>query len=153
MSSWDQANRREKLGLVWRNRKKISQIINDYLYLPFFLLIILSVWMRAAPLHFIYTRSRWNVSGVWQHVILPILPTNLKEKSGDWLTAIWVHEGRLRIRWCLVAAVRYSKWISWPTLAADPPPPGRGSSPLTRPPTQLVTILLSSLTRVYRGVS
>ncbi len=40
-SSWDQANRGEKLGLVWRNRKKISQIINDYLYLPFFLLIIL----------------------------------------------------------------------------------------------------------------
>ncbi len=30
-----------KLGLVWRNRKKISQIINDYLYLPFFLLFIL----------------------------------------------------------------------------------------------------------------
>jgi hypothetical protein len=27
--------------LVWRNRKKISQIINAYLYLPFFLLIIL----------------------------------------------------------------------------------------------------------------
>jgi hypothetical protein len=30
-----------KLGLVWINRKKISQIINAYLYLPFFLLIIL----------------------------------------------------------------------------------------------------------------
>jgi hypothetical protein len=41
MSSWDQASRGEKIGLVWRNRKKISQIINDYLYLPFFLLIIL----------------------------------------------------------------------------------------------------------------
>jgi hypothetical protein len=27
--------------LVWINRKKISQIINDYLCLPFFLLIIL----------------------------------------------------------------------------------------------------------------
>ncbi len=27
--------------LVWRNRKKISQIINAYLYSPFFLLIIL----------------------------------------------------------------------------------------------------------------
>jgi hypothetical protein len=27
--------------LVWRNREKINQIINDYLYLPFFLLIIL----------------------------------------------------------------------------------------------------------------
>jgi hypothetical protein len=35
------ANRRQKLGLVWKNRKKISQIINDYLCLPFFLLIIL----------------------------------------------------------------------------------------------------------------
>jgi hypothetical protein len=33
--------RGEKLGLVWINRKKISQIINDYIYLPFFLLIIL----------------------------------------------------------------------------------------------------------------
>jgi hypothetical protein len=35
-SSWDHTNRWQKLGLVWRNRKKISQIINDYLYLPFF---------------------------------------------------------------------------------------------------------------------
>ncbi len=35
------ANRGQKLGLVWRNRKKISQIINDYLCLPFFFLIIL----------------------------------------------------------------------------------------------------------------
>ncbi len=40
-SSWDLANIREKQGLVWRNRKKISQIIEDYFYLPFFLLIIL----------------------------------------------------------------------------------------------------------------
>jgi hypothetical protein len=40
-SSWDQANRRQKFGLVWRNRKKISQIIKDYFYLPFYLLIIL----------------------------------------------------------------------------------------------------------------
>jgi hypothetical protein len=43
-SSWDQANRWQKLGLVWRNRKKISQIIKDYFYLPFFLLIILWVY-------------------------------------------------------------------------------------------------------------
>jgi hypothetical protein len=41
MSSWDQVKRGEKLGLVWRNRKKIHQIIKDHLYLPFFLLIIL----------------------------------------------------------------------------------------------------------------
>jgi hypothetical protein len=41
-SYWDQANIRQKLGLVWRNRKKIfSQIIKDYFYFPFFLLIIL----------------------------------------------------------------------------------------------------------------
>jgi hypothetical protein len=40
-TSWDQANIRQKLGLVWRNRKKISQIIKDYFYLPFFHLTIL----------------------------------------------------------------------------------------------------------------
>jgi hypothetical protein len=44
-SSWEQANRRQKLGLVWRIRKKISQIIKDYFHLPFFLLIIL--WPAA----------------------------------------------------------------------------------------------------------
>jgi hypothetical protein len=41
MSSWDQADTGEKLGLAWRSRKKISQIINNYLYLAFFPLIIL----------------------------------------------------------------------------------------------------------------
>jgi hypothetical protein len=40
-SSWDQAIIWQKLGLVWRNRKKISQIIKGYYYLPFFLLVIL----------------------------------------------------------------------------------------------------------------
>jgi hypothetical protein len=45
-SSWDLANRRQKLGLVWKIRKKISQIIKDYFYLPFFLLIIL--WERLS---------------------------------------------------------------------------------------------------------
>jgi hypothetical protein len=29
-SSWDQANILQKLGLVWRNRKTISQIIKEY---------------------------------------------------------------------------------------------------------------------------
>jgi hypothetical protein len=42
-SSWDQANIRQKLGVVWRKRKKISQIIKDYFYLPFFHLFILSI--------------------------------------------------------------------------------------------------------------
>jgi hypothetical protein len=46
-SSLDQANRRQKLGLVWRIRKKISQIIKDYFYLPFFLLIILCPVQRV----------------------------------------------------------------------------------------------------------
>ncbi len=41
MSSWDQANRRQKLGFGLENRKQISQIIKDYFHLPFFLLIIL----------------------------------------------------------------------------------------------------------------
>ncbi len=55
MSSWDQANRGEQCGLVWRNRKKISQIINDYLYLPFFLLIILWPWTPNAE-----NAKRWE---------------------------------------------------------------------------------------------
>jgi hypothetical protein len=29
-SRWDHANIPQKLGLVWRNRKKISQIIKDF---------------------------------------------------------------------------------------------------------------------------
>jgi hypothetical protein len=48
-SNWDPAKRGEKLGLVWRNRKKISQIIYDYLCLPFFLLIILCVYAKRGP--------------------------------------------------------------------------------------------------------
>jgi hypothetical protein len=40
---WDQANSWQKPGLVWRNRKKNSQITKDYFYLPFFLLIILCI--------------------------------------------------------------------------------------------------------------
>jgi hypothetical protein len=46
-SSWDQAKRRQKLGLVWRIRKKISKIIKEYFCLPFFLLIIL--WLEPTP--------------------------------------------------------------------------------------------------------
>ncbi len=45
----DKANRQQKLGLVWRNRKKISQIIKDYFYLPFFLLIILCLQSSSQP--------------------------------------------------------------------------------------------------------
>jgi hypothetical protein len=48
-SSWGQANIRQKLGLVWRNRKKISQIFKDYFYLPFFLLIILCLLVSLQP--------------------------------------------------------------------------------------------------------
>ncbi len=47
-SNWDQANRLETLGFVWRNRKKIIQIIKDYFYLQFFLLIIF-LWLRCIP--------------------------------------------------------------------------------------------------------
>jgi hypothetical protein len=53
--SWDQANRRQKLGLVWRIRKKISQVIKDYFCLPFFLLIILCTC--HSPLHIVFCPS------------------------------------------------------------------------------------------------
>jgi hypothetical protein len=59
-SSRDQANIRQKLGLVWRNRKKISQIIKDYFYLPFFLLIILCVTpSRVLTMHPISLLTSW----------------------------------------------------------------------------------------------
>ncbi len=38
MSIWDQANRVKNLVWFGEIEKKISQIVNDYLYLPFFLL-------------------------------------------------------------------------------------------------------------------
>jgi hypothetical protein len=43
-SSWVQAYRPQKRGLVWRNRKKTRQVIKDYFYLPFFPLIILCMY-------------------------------------------------------------------------------------------------------------
>ena len=61
-SSWDQANIRQKLGSVWRNRMKISQIIKDYFYLPFFLLIILCPCLRKKKNHtsFLQSTVDWN---------------------------------------------------------------------------------------------
>ncbi len=44
--------------MVRRNRKKISQIINDYLYLPFFLLIIL--WYRGRDRETLAKKTRRN---------------------------------------------------------------------------------------------
>ncbi len=55
---WDQANRRQKPGLVWRNGKKISHIIKDYFYLPFFLLIILRMVLSANKL-LSYPLAHW----------------------------------------------------------------------------------------------
>jgi hypothetical protein len=50
----DQANRGQKLGLVWRNRKKFSQMINAYLYITF--LIILWIWTTDSDLE-AYTKQ------------------------------------------------------------------------------------------------
>ncbi len=60
-SSWDQANGRKKLGLVWIIRKKISQIIKDYFYLPFFLLIIL--WLGGWDVGCLFEIAGWCESG------------------------------------------------------------------------------------------
>jgi hypothetical protein len=57
MPSCDEASRGEKLGMLWRNRKKISQIIKDHLYLPFFLLIIL--WVDTLVAHPLSTAALW----------------------------------------------------------------------------------------------
>jgi hypothetical protein len=69
MSSWNQANRGEKLGLVRKNRKKISQIINDYLYLPFFLFIILWPEPYAMLRDVIFCKSI-TITSVMKHPIM-----------------------------------------------------------------------------------
>ena len=63
-SSWDQANIRQKLGLVWINRKKLSQIIKDYFYLRFFLLISLWVQVSAYTCRIMTPHGSWTASRV-----------------------------------------------------------------------------------------
>jgi hypothetical protein len=41
-SSPDQANRLQKLGLFGEIERKFAKLVNAYLYLPFFLLIIIT---------------------------------------------------------------------------------------------------------------
>jgi hypothetical protein len=50
-SCWDQANRRQKLGLVWKNRKKISKFIKRLLLLT------------VRPLNYFMGESIWSDSG------------------------------------------------------------------------------------------
>ncbi len=59
MSSWDQANIWQKPGAFWISRKKISKIIKDYFYLPFFLLIMLWGASKAVRM----CRGHENVEG------------------------------------------------------------------------------------------
>jgi hypothetical protein len=60
----DQANRRQKTCIVWRNRKKISLIIKDYFYLPFFLLIIL--WSNHGETADWYCKEKGMISRILQ---------------------------------------------------------------------------------------
>ncbi len=72
-SSWDQANIWQKLGLVWRNRKKISQIIKDSFYLPFFLLIILWTESNAKCRHL----NKFTCKGTLGQVFICLRPSSL----------------------------------------------------------------------------
>jgi hypothetical protein len=75
----------QKLGLVWRNRKKISQIINDYLCLPFFLLIIL--WYHLSPFTF-----KWKCQGICTAVrCANLLTTSCKETV---MSALFIYLSR-----------------------------------------------------------
>ncbi len=90
-SSWDQTNRQQKHGLVWKNRKKICQIIKDYFYLPFFLLIIL--WYE-------YCKSSELRTWFRKNLILYVLTVTV----GRWLRSIpvgwvWLPIGWTSHRW------------------------------------------------------
>jgi hypothetical protein len=80
--------------MIWRNRKKISQIINDYLYLPFLLLIILCcTWKNAW--HFIFLFHFLHSSDIVSGLIVfnegriclqhngSILSLQIKSSSGE----------------------------------------------------------------------
>jgi hypothetical protein len=60
-SRWYQANRRQKTCIVWKNR---SLIIKDYLYLPFFLLIIL--WSNHGETADWYCKEKGMISRILQ---------------------------------------------------------------------------------------
>jgi hypothetical protein len=62
----DSGKQRGKLGLVWINRKKISQIINDYLYLPFFGPSIAD-WLEHRPL-FCFLNFKGTSYGSDEHI-------------------------------------------------------------------------------------
>ncbi len=77
------ANRQQKLSLIWRNRKKISQIINDYLCLLFFLLIILCV-LRAEHRGLVW-RNRKKISQIIKdYFLLTVLPLNYFMGQSNW---------------------------------------------------------------------
>jgi hypothetical protein len=67
-SRWDQANIQQKPGLVWKNRKKISQITKDYFYLPFFLLIILCLPFSTCFFYLFYVPLPGNVGALYAEI-------------------------------------------------------------------------------------
>ncbi len=56
-ATWDPANGRQKLGLVWENRMQISQINNDCFFLLFSLLFIL--WPQHKFTPFSYQNTQY----------------------------------------------------------------------------------------------
>jgi hypothetical protein len=80
-SSWDETNIRQKLGLVWRNRKKISQIIKDNFYLPFFLNYFM-IGGRGLPSGYTFVTHLWSTT-VWASgtVIGNIFAMKFKKKK------------------------------------------------------------------------
>jgi hypothetical protein len=80
-----------KLGLVWRNRNKSGQIINDYLCLSFFLLIILWSRVSAGVIHCVFhqipnlsncfTPSNRNLGGDGPQTDKHLAPNQFLRKS------------------------------------------------------------------------
>jgi hypothetical protein len=77
-ASWDPANNGQKHGLVWENRKKLSKINDDYLYLLFSLLFILcSLWSLYTPSPQPCVQRHRSQRQATQHDLLPRLFTGL----------------------------------------------------------------------------
>jgi hypothetical protein len=120
-------------GLVWRNRKKINQIFNDYLYLPFFLLIIL--WLSQTNLavtcsteftHFLYTGSL-KYTNRFYDFIFEMNKSRLFMLTVDKYTKA-KREANFKGRLCLPTWSRYKSWVAQcqrePEAHASTPLPG-----------------------------
>ncbi len=98
----------ENWGLVWRNRKKISQIIKDYFQSPFFLIIILCL----TPMFF----ASKALLLFWSHMACPPGTSATGAFLMNPLSLVLLATLVFATSWCSIVAVFYSCMAAWVSL-------------------------------------